>query len=95
MRRLTFWIDKIRGSVHVLPVADKTDLAVRIAEESAALPRDKQSAVLKFILFVKERGDGDAAWEQIIGRPEGYPKLAAFLRASAQEGEEPLHAGRW
>jgi hypothetical protein len=34
-----------------------TDLAARIAEESASLPPDKQSAVLDFVLFVKHRGD--------------------------------------
>ena len=81
-------------------MAETIDLAARNAAESAALPLEKQSAVLDFILFVKERashdsaGSNDAAWERIIDRPVAYPKLAALLRESAQEGEEPLDPAR-
>ena len=79
-----------------------TDLAARIAEESASLPPDKQSAVLDFVLFVKHRGeqaasteDGDAAWERIIADPRPRPKLEKFLRESAAEGgAEPLDLKR-
>ena len=81
-------------------MAEVIDLAARIAAESASLPLEKQSAVLEFVLFVKERmslaaaEDGDAAWERIIGQPAGYPKLDAFLREAAREGEEPLDPAR-
>lgn len=81
-------------------MAEVIDLAARIAAESAALPLEKQSAVLDFILFVKERAglgsteDGNAAWERIIGHPAAYPKLDAFLRESAREDEEPLDPAR-
>ena len=75
------------------------DLAACIAAESAALLCEKQSAVLDFILFVKERGGdlaggGDAAWERIINHPDAYPKPDAFLRGAAQEGEELLNPMR-
>jgi hypothetical protein len=78
-----------------------TDLAARIAEESASLPPDKQSAVLDFVLFVKHRGnqaasteDGDAAWERIIADSRPRPKLDAYLREAAAEGEQPLDLDR-
>ena len=80
------------------------DLAARIAEESASLPPEKQSAVLDFVLFMKERtqqtpqpqseSDGDAAWERIIADPRPRPKLEAFMKAAAAEGEEPLDPDR-
>ena len=77
------------------------DLTARIAEESAALPPDKQSAVLDFIRFAKyldEQGEtlseGDAAWERIIADPRPRPKLEAFMKASAEEGDEPLDLDR-
>jgi len=81
-------------------MAETIDLAARIAAESASLPLEKQSAILDFVLFVKERAglasaeSGDAAWERIIGQPAAYPKLDAFLRDAAQEGEEPLDHAR-
>ncbi len=70
------------------------DLAARIAAESASLPPEKQSAILEFVLFIKQRPeptatvkeDGDAAWERIIADPRPRPKLEKFLRESAAEG---------
>jgi hypothetical protein len=76
------------------------DLAARIAEEAAALSPEKQSAVLDFVLFIKQRavadapGNGDAIWERIIDDPRPRPKLEAFLREAAAEGEEPLDCRR-
>lgn len=79
------------------------DIAARIAEESASLPPEKQSAILDFVLFVKERSaqaaaagesDGDAAWERIIADPRPRPKLEAFMKAAAAEGDEPLDLDR-
>ena len=78
-----------------------SEIATRIAEEAASLPPEKQTAILDFVLFVKERaarGDaaenGDAAWERILADPKPRPKLEAFLREAAAEGEEPLDPKR-
>ena len=78
------------------------DLAARIAEEAAALPPEKQSAVLDFVLFVKQRAEhseeveseGDAAWERIINDPRPRPKLEAFIEQAAAEGSEPMDFDR-
>lgn len=80
-----------------MPLAD---LAARIAQEAASLPPEKQSAVLDFVLFIKHRNevalatDGDAAWERIIDDPRPLPKLNAFLRDAAVEGEASLDIHR-
>ena len=72
------------------------DLATRIAEEAAALPPEKQSTVLDFVLFVKQQAEaapaeaGDAAWERIISDPRPRPKLEAFAEQAIAEGSEPL-----
>lgn len=80
------------------PVAD---IARRIAEEAASLPPEKQSAVLDFVLFEKQRAaaeqgeeDGDAAWERIIADIRPRPKLVAFMQESATEGDEPMDLTR-
>ena len=78
------------------------DLAARIAEEAASLPPEKQSAVLDFVLFVKQRAEtsaeveseGDAAWERIINDPRSRPKLEAFMEQAIAEGSEPLDLDR-
>ena len=76
------------------------DLAARIAEELAALPPEKQSTVLDFVLFVKQQAhspaaeDGDAAWERIINDPRPRPKLEAYMEQAIAEGSEPLDLGR-
>ncbi|MBV9656512.1 MAG: hypothetical protein JO295_00220 [Verrucomicrobia bacterium] len=75
------------------------DLARRIAEEAATLPVEKQNEVLDFVLFVKGRAQeaetsDDAAWERTLADARPRPKLDAFLRAAAEEGEEPLDARR-
>ncbi len=78
------------------------NLAARIAEESASLPPEKQSAVLDFVLFVKYRAEqaggaeevGDAAWERIIADPRPRPKLEAYIEAAKAEGTEPLDLDR-
>ena len=78
------------------------DLSARIAEESSSLPREKQSAVLDFVLSMKQESaigspveeDGDAAWERIIADPRPRPKLEAFMKAAAAEGDEPLDLDR-
>ena len=82
---------------------DTPDIAARIAEESASLPPEKQSAILDFVLFVKERSalaaavgesEGDAAWERIIADPRPRPKLETYIKASLDEGSEPMDFDR-
>ena len=80
---------------------DTSDLSARIAEEGAALPPDKQSAVLDFIRFAKyldEQGEplseGDAAWERIIADPRPRPKLEAYLKSIENEPTEPMDFDR-
>ncbi|MEP6821527.1 MAG: hypothetical protein ABI946_04175 [Chthoniobacterales bacterium] len=72
---------------------ETNDLSARIAEEAASLPPDKQSAVLDFVLSMKESaaagsaladGDGDAAWERIVADPRPRPKLDAYLKSIEQ-----------
>jgi hypothetical protein len=81
---------------------ETNDLSARIAEESASLPPEKQSAVLDYVLAMK-RGtaatsapeeDGDAAWERIINDPRPRPKLETFMKASLEEGSEPMDFDR-
>ncbi len=82
---------------------ETADIAARIAEESASLPPEKQSAVLDFVLFVKERSaqataagesEGDAAWERIIADPRPRPKLEAYLKSIEHEETEPMDFDR-
>ena len=82
---------------------EANDLSARIAEETASLPPDKQSAVLDFVLSIKESAvstsasteeDGDAAWERIIADPRPRPKLDAFLKAARKQGSEPMDFDR-
>jgi hypothetical protein len=77
-----------------MPAVATRDLASLIAEEAAALPADKQSSVLDYVLFIKQQAaeeDGDAAWERIINDPRPRPKLIAYMEAALAEGEsKPL-----
>jgi len=78
------------------------DLAARIAQESASLPLEKQSAILDFILFLKDRSaqsdtaesEGDVAWERIIADPRPRPKLDAYLKSIEHEKTEPMDFDR-
>ncbi|MBA2430499.1 MAG: hypothetical protein H0V56_00105 [Chthoniobacterales bacterium] len=78
------------------------DLAARIAQESASLPREKQSAILDFILFLKDRSaqsdtaknEGNAAWERIIADPRPRPKLDAYLKSIEHDETEPMDFDR-
>lgn len=79
------------------------DLASLIAKEAAALPAEKQSSVLDYVLFIKQQlrvksaseEDGDTAWEQIIADPNPRPKLEAFMKAALAEGSEPMNLARF
>jgi hypothetical protein len=54
-----------------------------------ALPPEKQAEVADFARFLLARQD-DQAWERILAEEKRRPRLEAFLRESAAEGDEPL-----
>lgn len=58
-----------------------------------ALPENKQAEVADFARFLLARQD-DEAWEQRLAYPKHRPRLDAFLRESAREGDEPLDPER-
>jgi hypothetical protein len=57
------------------------------------LPADKQPELADFARFLLARLD-DEAWEDRLVFPEAKPRLDAFLRDSAAEGDEPLDPNR-
>ncbi len=63
-----------------------TEEIIQVCE---ALPPDKQSEVIDFARFLLARQD-DERWEQLLAAPQTRPRLDAFLRESAAEGDEPL-----
>ena len=67
-----------------------TEEIIRVCE---ALPADKQVEVADFARFLLSRQDEDA-WERILAQGEARPRLEAFLRESAAEGDEPLDLNR-
>ncbi len=58
-----------------------------------ALPPEKQAEVADFARFLLSRED-EQAWERILGAEKLRPRLDAFLRESAAEGDEPLDLDR-
>jgi hypothetical protein len=64
-----------------------------IMQACEALPPDKQSELADFALFLLSRQD-DEAWESRIAYSHARPRLDAFLRDSAAEGDEPLDPSR-
>jgi hypothetical protein len=71
-----------------------TQEIVRLCE---ALPEEKRAEVADFARFLLSRAEhsDDAEWERRLIDPRPLPKLAAFLRESAAEGnEEPLDLKR-
>jgi hypothetical protein len=86
-----------------MPAVATHDLASLIAEEAAALPAEKQSSVLDYVLFIKQQlrvksaseEDGDTTWEKIIADPKPHPKLEAFMKAALAEGSEPMNLARF
>jgi hypothetical protein len=60
-----------------------------IAKVCEALPADKQAELADFARFLLARQD-DEAWERRLAYPQTRPRLDAFLRDSAAEGDEPV-----
>ncbi len=71
-------------------MSSATEEIVRACE---ALPPDKQAEVADFARFLLAR-QNEEAWERILAEQKPRPRLEAFLRESAAEGEEPLDLGR-
>jgi hypothetical protein len=68
----------------------ETQELIRICE---ALPEGKRGEVVDFARFLAARQD-DERWESLIAYPQSRPKLDAFLRESAAEGETPFDSSR-
>ena len=64
-----------------------------IIEVREALPPEKRSEVADFARFLLARQD-DERWERSLDEKRARPRLEAFLRESAAEGEEPLDLNR-
>ncbi len=60
-----------------------------IAELCESLPPEKRDEVADFARFFLSR-ESDEKWETILAAPLSRPRLDAFLRESAEEGDEPL-----
>jgi hypothetical protein len=68
----------------------KTEEIIQVCN---ALPEDKQAELVDFARFLLARQD-DEAWERRLSDPQRRPRLDAFLRESAAEGDEPLDPSR-
>ncbi len=60
-----------------------------IVQVCQALPPEKRDEVADFARFLLAR-QHDEAWEQRLAYPSPRPRLDAFLRESAAEGDAPL-----
>jgi hypothetical protein len=71
-------------------MSSTTEEIVRVCE---AMPAEKQAEVADFARFLlaKQQDDG---WERAIAYPQPRPRLDAFLRDCATEGDEPLDPSR-
>lgn len=67
-----------------------TEDILRVCE---ALPAHEQAEVADFARFLLAQKD-ESRSEQLIAYPHSRPKLDAFLRESASEGDEPLDSKR-
>lgn len=68
----------------------ETEELVRICE---TLPPAKRTEVADFARFLAARQEDDR-WENLLAYPAHRPRLDAFLRESAAEGETPLDPSR-
>jgi hypothetical protein len=65
----------------------------KIAELCERLTQEKRDEVADSARFLLSRQQ-DENWEAIIAETRTRPRLDAFLRESAAEGDEPLELGR-
>ncbi|MDB6059003.1 MAG: hypothetical protein JWO95_2847 [Verrucomicrobiales bacterium] len=64
-------------------------VAQEIVQVCEALPADKQTELADFARFLLAQQD-DQAWERSLSSTQPKPRLEAFLRDSAAEGDAPL-----
>jgi hypothetical protein len=67
--------------------------ALEIAELCESLPPEKRDEVADFARFLLSRQQ-DESWESIIANQSSRPRLDAFVRESAAEGDELLDRHR-
>ncbi len=67
--------------------------ALEIAELCESLPPEKRDEVADFARFLLSRQQ-DENWELIIASESSRPRLDAFVRESAAEGDELLDLRR-
>lgn len=66
---------------------------MEIAELCESLPPEKRDEVADFARFLLSRQQ-DESWESIIANQSPRPRLDAFVRESAAEGDELLNLHR-
>ncbi len=83
-------VEKIPVYRYQVGMSNTTEEIIRVCE---ALPSEKQVEVADFARFLLAKQD-DEAWEQRIAYPHTRPRLDAFLREAATEGDQPLDPNR-
>ena len=71
-------------------MSSATEDLIRVCE---ALPPEKRDEVADFARFLLARQQ-DEAWERTLAETRRRPRLEAFLKESAAEGDEPLDMHR-
>ena len=66
--------------------------ASEIIKELPKLTEAERRAILDKLRELAQKDD--ERWEQLLNDPQPRPKLEAFLRESAAEGESPLDPSR-
>jgi hypothetical protein len=66
--------------------------ASEIINELPKLSEAERRAILNKLRELSQ--EDDEHWEQLLNDPQPRPKLEAFLRESAAEGESPLDSSR-
>jgi hypothetical protein len=66
--------------------------ASEIIKELPKLSEEERRAILDKLRELAQQDD--EGWEQLLNDPQPRPKLEAFLRESAAEGESPLDPSR-
>jgi hypothetical protein len=71
-------------------MSSSTEEIIRVCE---GLPPEKQIELADFARFLLSRVEDDK-WERLISDQNARPRLEAFVRESATEGEMPLDLNR-
>ena len=79
--------DKLPAGIIISPVS-----ASEIIKELPKLSEAERRAVLNKLRELSQLDD--ERWDELLNDPKPRPKLEAFLRESADEGESPLDSNR-